>query len=204
MHGNAGNKFEGESYVPIVLPNGMDLFAFDFSGCGNSQGDFVTLGWKEQEDLKAVLQHLSDQGNTSGVALWGRSMGGATALLYDGSASPIPVKALVIDSSFSNFAEVAQHTITSSMNAPPQLFQMFWPMVVQAINEKTGGLNLETLKPVDSCPSRTTAVLFLHAIDDQLIPMDHSQQNHDAYGGEHKEIAFFEGDHNSERPEETM
>jgi alpha/beta superfamily hydrolase len=55
MHGNAGNKFEGESYVPIVLPNGMDLFAFDFSGCGNSQGDFVTLGWKEQEDLKAVL-----------------------------------------------------------------------------------------------------------------------------------------------------
>jgi hypothetical protein len=49
-------------------------------------------------------------------------MGGATALLYDGSASPITVKALVIDSSFSNFAEVAQHTITSSMNAPPQLF----------------------------------------------------------------------------------
>ena len=47
MHGNAGNKHEGESYIPLILPNGMDLVAFDFSGCGNSTGDWVTLGWKE-------------------------------------------------------------------------------------------------------------------------------------------------------------
>ena len=58
MHGNAGNKHEGNSMAGAVLPMGIDLFTFDFSGCGNSGGKWVTLGWKEVDDLVAVLNHL--------------------------------------------------------------------------------------------------------------------------------------------------
>jgi len=36
MHGNAGNKLEGEYYGKCLLPKGINLFTFDFSGCGNS------------------------------------------------------------------------------------------------------------------------------------------------------------------------
>lgn len=36
MHGNAGNKREGESLAYQILPLGINLFCFDFSGCGNS------------------------------------------------------------------------------------------------------------------------------------------------------------------------
>ena len=103
MHGNAGNKHEGLSYAPVLLPLGFDLFTFDFSGCGNSDGQWVTLGWKEKDDLKAVLKHLKELGKTSKVALWGRSMGGSTALMYDKEQSPLPVSCLVVDSAFSNF-----------------------------------------------------------------------------------------------------
>ena len=46
--------------------------------------------------------------------------------------------------------------------------------------------------------------LFLHAIDDELIPMSHTERNHDAYGGAVKDVSYFEGDHNSMRPAETM
>ena len=58
MHGNAGNLLEGLNYADYLLPRGINLFAFDFSGCGNSQGEFVTLGWKEKQDLEAVVAHL--------------------------------------------------------------------------------------------------------------------------------------------------
>lgn len=54
-HGNAGNKMEGLVAADVLLPAGMDLLAFDFSGCGNSEGQWVTLGWKETDDLRAVL-----------------------------------------------------------------------------------------------------------------------------------------------------
>jgi len=83
LHGNAGNYLEGLSHASTVLSLGVDLFAFDFSGCGNSEGDWVTLGWKEKEDLHSVLQYLESEGKTSKVILWGRSMGASTVLLYD-------------------------------------------------------------------------------------------------------------------------
>ena len=47
MHGNAGNKFEGLEYHQLLTPLGVDIFSFDFSGCGNSEGQYVTLGWNE-------------------------------------------------------------------------------------------------------------------------------------------------------------
>ena len=119
MHGNAGNKQEGTSYAQGLLPLGVDLFTFDFSGCGNSEGEWVTLGWKETEDLTAVLNHLAQKGRTSKVALWGRSMGGATALRFDHTSSPIPVSGLVIDSSFSIFKEVASGMVTQMMPGMP-------------------------------------------------------------------------------------
>ena len=39
-------------------------------------------------------------------------------------------------------------------------------------------------------------------MEDDFIEMKNTQENFDAYSGEIKEIAFCEGDHNSERPDE--
>jgi alpha/beta superfamily hydrolase len=47
MHGNAGNKMEGAEYVGMLAKAGIDLVTFDFSGCGNSEGQWCTLGHKE-------------------------------------------------------------------------------------------------------------------------------------------------------------
>lgn len=82
MHGNAGNKLEGESYAPLLLPKGINLFSFDFSGCGNSEGEWISLGWNEREDLDAVIKHLQSLGTVSKIGVWGRSMGAATSIMY--------------------------------------------------------------------------------------------------------------------------
>lgn len=119
MHGNAGNKHEGKSLAYRLLPIGVDLLAFDFSGCGNSEGDWVTLGHKEVDDLKAVLNHLQQKGKTSKVALWGRSMGGSTSLRFDHTSSPIPVSCMIVDSSFCIFKEVAEGLVSKMMPGMP-------------------------------------------------------------------------------------
>jgi len=81
MHGNASCKKEGESYAEVVCGLGLNFFCFDFSGCGKSEGQWVTLGWKEKLDLLTVLAWLKEQGNEK-VGLWGRSMGAATSLFH--------------------------------------------------------------------------------------------------------------------------
>ena len=52
---------------------------------------------------------------------------------------------------------------------------MMWPQVVMQIAQVTGGMDLNNLKPVEFAPKLKTPALFVHAIDDELIPMDHTE-----------------------------
>ena len=38
--------------------NGIGCVSFDFAGSGNSDGEYVTLGWNEAEDLDAIIEYL--------------------------------------------------------------------------------------------------------------------------------------------------
>ena len=82
MHGNASNKTEGLSMWEKIVASGMNLCTFDFSGCGKSKGDWVTLGHKEKDDLKSAIEYLNEHKRVSSIGLWGRSMGAVTSILY--------------------------------------------------------------------------------------------------------------------------
>ena len=102
---------------------------------------------------------------------------------------------------------------------PEAIMQMMWPQAVMQVAQATSnisnpvsdnlvgavnnGLDLNTLNPMEYAPQRTIPGLFLHAIDDTLIPMSHTERNFDAYGGAVKDVSYFDGDHNSERPDDT-
>ena len=58
------------------------MVAFDFSGCGLSDGDYISLGYYEIEDIRAVVEHVKKMENVTFIALWGRSMGAVTAIRY--------------------------------------------------------------------------------------------------------------------------
>lgn len=58
----------------------------------------MSLGYYEQEDLKLVLETLKIYPSIDRVALWGRSMGAVTALLYLPQDNRI--SAVVLDSPF--------------------------------------------------------------------------------------------------------
>lgn len=118
MHGNAGNKTEGFQYAGKLLKNGITLCCFDFTGCGNSEGELVTLGFKEKHDLAAVIEFLQDSKDVSEIALWGRSMGAATSLFYM-AENPGAVKCAILDSAFSSLDNVI-HTMVGKMGIPPE------------------------------------------------------------------------------------
>ena len=50
-----------------------------------------------------------------------------------------------------------------------------WPEVCTGISEVTGGMDLNNLRPVDQCPKRTYPALFIQAVDDELVPIEHSE-----------------------------
>ena len=54
-HSHSGSRVEGIDLVDVFCPD-FGVVLFDFSGCGHSEGEYVTLGIKEQDDLRVVIQ----------------------------------------------------------------------------------------------------------------------------------------------------
>jgi dienelactone hydrolase len=65
-----------------------------------SEGDYISLGWYERDDLAVVVEYLRGTGKVSTIGLWGRSMGAVTALLH-GDRDP-SIAGMVLDSPFSD------------------------------------------------------------------------------------------------------
>lgn len=71
LHGNASSRLESLQTLEYLIP-GMGLFSFDFSGTGNSEGTYVTLGAREIEDLHEVILFIKNNLKIKKLALWGR------------------------------------------------------------------------------------------------------------------------------------
>ena len=81
-HCNAGNRMESLDILPYLVDKKISLVTFDFRGTGNSDGDFITLGEREKEDIEVVVDYLSKH-KVKNIFLWGRSMGGASVIKYN-------------------------------------------------------------------------------------------------------------------------
>lgn len=84
LHGNSGSRIDADDIVDCYLTQGISLLSLDFSGCGKSEGDYVTLGARERSDVEAALDYLEASPLVSCSGILGRSMGAATAILVAG------------------------------------------------------------------------------------------------------------------------
>jgi len=90
--------------VHYLLPQNITLLCFDFAGCGMSEGEYISLGWFERDDVALIVEHLRNKRRVSTIALHGRSMGAATALLH---ADRDPgIAGIVLDSPFSDLPDL--------------------------------------------------------------------------------------------------
>jgi pimeloyl-ACP methyl ester carboxylesterase len=117
LHSHSGCRTEGAHLVDLFAPD-FGVCLFDFSGCGKSEGQYVTLGIKEQDDLIAVIQWLKERQITN-IALWGRSMGAATALNFTYNSNNA-IKCLILDSPFTKVAEMVRDTMSSLRGTNPK------------------------------------------------------------------------------------
>ena len=68
--------------VRLLLPENITVFSLDLSGSGKSDGEYISLGWFERDDVQTVVDFLRNSETTSTIGLWGRSMGAVTALMH--------------------------------------------------------------------------------------------------------------------------
>jgi pimeloyl-ACP methyl ester carboxylesterase len=200
MHGNASGRIEAIHCLSMVLSLGITLLAFDFTGSGMSDGEYVSLGAFEKDDLAAVVEHLRSEGTTSTIGLWGRSMGAATALLH--GERDLSIAAMILDSPFSSLVTLAEELVEKGrkqgMFAPSLVVSIVIRWIRQSVRSEAG-FDIHDLAPIDKADRCFIPALFVAAKEDSFIPITHSQAIYDVYMGD-KNIVLVNGDHSSPRP----
>ena len=97
-HGQNGSM-DGDTKQAVPLHEaGFNVFMFDFRAHGRSEGEYVTMGMYEKEDLLGVMDYLDTERGIVDVGVLGFSMGAATTLIT--AALSDHICAIVSDSSF--------------------------------------------------------------------------------------------------------
>ncbi len=196
MHGNSSCRLEALEIVPLMLPSNITLFCFDFSGCGMSQGEYISLGWYEREDLNMIVEHLRKARRVSTIGLWGRSMGAVTALLH-GDRDP-SIAGMVIDSAFTNMKVLAGELAKHYTKIPNFLTSVGLKLVNKSVKSKAN-FDLGDLSPIDHVDKCFIPALFATGEEDDFIKPHHTRELHEKYAGD-KNLITFPGDHNGARP----
>ena len=196
LHGNSSSRCEAVAEIKYLLPLNITVFAFDFSGCGKSQGEYISLGWYEREDVASVIDYLRKTNKVSTIGLWGRSMGAVTAIMY-GDRDP-SVAGMVLDSAFASLKELIEELVKSRVKLPEFILNQAVKLVKSTINKKAK-FNLDEIEPKKYAVRCFIPALFCHANGDNFVDKHHCKDLSDVYAGD-KNVVYVEGNHNSTRP----
>jgi len=197
LHGNCSSRLEAVSTLPVLLPFNITVFCMDFAGSGLSDGEYLSLGYYERDDLAAAGTYLRESNRVTCIGLWGRSMGASTALLHaDRDPS---IAGLVLDSPFSDLKVLCEELVDVYTNGkiPRWVVGIALQMVRGSIKQHAH-FDIYELAPIQHVSRSFIPALFTAAYNDNFIRPHHAKELHEAYMGD-KNFVMVEGDHNSAR-----
>lgn len=201
-HGNSSSRLEGLRMVIELLKHDINLFVFDFAGCGLSEGDYISLGYHEKEDLRVIVDFVERIPGVGRIGLWGRSMGAATSMIY--SHKDERIFATCLDSPFSDFYQLSKELVLKQSNKIPNFIIDTALSILRKTIKSKNGLDISKLRPIDAVSKTKTPLFFIHAINDELISFEHTVKLSVEYKGEPNFAYIEKGGHNSPRPRDIF
>jgi uncharacterized protein len=171
LHGNGQNistQFANVAWMPAL---GYNVLALDYRGYGGSQGTPSLPG--VQLDIDAAMRVLLARPDVDPqrIIVFGQSLGGALAIYYVAhSRYRDHVKAVVIDSAFSDYERIGREKLAAAIVTWP--FQWFASLSID--NRYSPEAAVGMLSPIP--------LLLIHGQDDTIVPLHHSQRLYELAG----------------------
>lgn len=189
LHGYTGWKEEMYQFAYWYQEQGYAVLVPDLRCQGESEGDFIGMGWTDHYDCQLWIEHILEESPNAKIVLHGQSMGAATALIMAGSPEASDhIKAVVSDSAYTTAYEMFGDKITAWFHLPAVLFVDSACVMLRL----RGGYDLRDASPLRAVEGSRVPILFIHGDEDKMIDVNMSYELYDAAVCE-KELFIVEG-----------
>lgn len=203
-HTREGNRVQGSFLRHLFLPE-TNVVCFDFSGSGNSQNDYVTLGIKEANDIASVTKYIHESFQPRNVALWGRSMGAVSTILF----ARLPenqkqISCLVLDSPFTNIEKLAEDVVKSKHYVPSFLIRCGLCCCVRSGLKKRTGVDVGGIDNCEAVQTINVPTIYVSGKEDKVAPQKRVYQLFQRHKSQKKQFLAIEAEHHSERNNQEL
>ncbi len=185
IHGYKSNRANMLKRAQMLAGHGYGVLLVDLRTHGKSDGEIITFGLKEVQDVEAAYRYLLTRTDIDAdkIGVLGCSMGGTVVLL---SAAQNPaIKAVVSESTFAELSDAVPSAVADT-GLPPILFAP----IVEWFAERSGGFDAAQVSAIAHIREISPRPVFLMQGGNDLVVIPESGQRLYEAAGEPRQLWF--------------
>lgn len=178
-HGYTANRYVCYQFTDMFFEEGYNVLLIDMRSHGDSDGKFASYGYNESNDIGCWVQWVQNKvGKDAYIGLHGQSMGAASVMIY-GATHSDEIKFVIEDCGFTTAKEAIKSQF-SQAKIP------FWPLydLIRIKAKFLYKFDLNKISPIDAITNSATPILFIHGINDKIVPSWMASRLYDSKHGE--------------------
>lgn len=188
VHGYMSEARNMGSDVKMFVDKGYNALSVDLRGHGQSEGDYIGMGWDDRLDMLDWIDQIISRQAESQIVLFGVSMGGATVMMTSGEELPSQVRAIIEDCGYTSAKDEFIYHLKRLYNLPS------FPIMNASgvITQMRAGYSIEDVSALEQISKNKTPTLFIHGDQDAFVPVDMVYELYEAAQSE-KELLIVKG-----------
>ena len=166
---------------------------------GESEGEYIGMGWLDKEDLKCWIDLIIKQNSNSNIVLHGSSMGAATVLMASGDELSKNVKAIVEDSGYTSVWDIFASEAKARFNLPEfPVLNMF-----EIVANYRAKYDIKEASALEQVKKASIPILFIHGDCDDFVPEYMCEKLYEAANCKKDKLIIHDAGHTESRYKET-
>ena len=188
LHGYTGWKEEMYHYAAKYYEKGFNILCPDLRCQGESDGDFIGMGWTDRYDVLAWIGKITDSYPDAEIVLHGESMGASCAVMMSGMDLPDNIKCVISDCAFTDSVSMFRKQLRDWFSIPDIGFigsARLWLRI-------RGGYDLKEASAINEIKKSDIPTLFIQGDQDRIVPVSSAEELYESLNAE-KDIMIVEG-----------